>query len=164
MCRKPWSHMPVAPARLRYRVMCAGRCVQPLRAGIDLRVFRKPDAFHTVYAPDTRQNHPNKPGRYTFILDHDWNTAAFANDGYLLEVQAADSARQPRHLGARVQDPQLTLRASRSGSTTTCSRWNAPIGLSLRPCTFGRRRTSWREYEIGTIAARSPIQMRSNSR
>ena len=87
---KPWSHMPVAPARLRYRVMCAGRCVQPLKPGIDLRVFRKPDVFHAVYAPDTRQNHPNKPGRYTFILDHDWNTASFANDGYLLEVQASD--------------------------------------------------------------------------
>ena len=87
---KPWSHMPVAPARLRYRVMCAGRCVQPLRAGVDLRVFRKPDAFGVVYGPDTRQNHPNKPGHYCFILAHDWNSAAFANDSYRLEVQAAD--------------------------------------------------------------------------
>ena len=86
----PWSHMPVAPARLRYRIMCAGRCVQPLRAGVDLRVFRKPAAFHTVFGPDTRQNHPNKPGRYCFNLAHDWNSAAFANGGYLLEVQAAD--------------------------------------------------------------------------
>jgi hypothetical protein len=83
--------MPVAPARLRYRVMCAGRCVQQLRAGVDLRVFRKPDVFHTVYGPDTRQNHPGKPGHYTFILDHDWNSAAFPDDGYLLEVQAADA-------------------------------------------------------------------------
>ena len=41
---------------------CAGVCVQPLRAGVDLRTFRTPDAFHVVYGPDTRQNHPNKPG------------------------------------------------------------------------------------------------------
>ena len=40
----PWSHMPVAPARVRYRIFCAGRCVLPLRAGVDLRVFRKPGA------------------------------------------------------------------------------------------------------------------------
>ncbi len=88
---KPWSHMPVAPARLRFRIMCAGRCVQPLRPGVDLRVFRKADAFPVVFGPDTRQNHPNKPGHYCFNLAHDWNSAAFANGSYLLEVQAADA-------------------------------------------------------------------------
>ena len=105
---QPWSHMPVAPARLRYRVMCAGRCVQPLRPGVDLRVFRKPDVFHAVYGPDTRQNHPNKPGRYSYILAHDWNTAAFANDKLPARGTGLGRAREPRHLGARVQDPQLT--------------------------------------------------------
>ena len=82
--------MPVTPARVRYRIFCAGKCIVPLRAGVDLRVFRKPDAFHVLYASDTRQNHPNKPGRYCFILAHDWNSARFANDRYLLEVEAAD--------------------------------------------------------------------------
>jgi hypothetical protein len=86
----PWSHMPVAPARLRYRILCAGRCVVPLRNGVDLRVFRKPDQFGAVYAPDTRQNHPNKPGHYDFILAHDWNSAALPDDRYHLEVRAAD--------------------------------------------------------------------------
>jgi hypothetical protein len=86
----PWSHMPVAPARLRYRIVCAGRCVQPLRAGVDLRVFRKADAFHAVFGPETRQNHPNKPGFYCFNLAHDWNSAAFPNGTYRLEVQASD--------------------------------------------------------------------------
>ena len=87
----PWSHMPVAPARLRFRIMCAGRCVQPLRPGVDLRVFRKPDAFPAVFGPDTRQNHPGKPGHYCFNLAHDWNSAAYANGSYRLEVQAADT-------------------------------------------------------------------------
>ena len=75
-------------------------------------------------------------------------------------------ARQPRDLGARRSRSATERRsgARASGSTTTCSRWNAPIGLSLRPCTFGRRSTSWREYESGTSAARWPIQTRSNSR
>ncbi|MDX6618313.1 MAG: hypothetical protein QOK36_699 [Gaiellales bacterium] len=86
----PWHHMPVAPARLRYRIFCAGECIVPLRAGVDLRVFRTPDAFPVIYAADTTQNHPNKRGHYCFILAHDWNSAAFANDTYLLEVEAAD--------------------------------------------------------------------------
>ena len=161
---KPWSHMPVAPARLRYRVMCAGRCVQPLKPGVDLRVFRKPDVFHAVYAPDTRQNHPNKPGRYTLHPRPRVEHRGVRERRLPARGAGLGPAREPRHLRARVQDPQLTVRRSRSGSTTTCSRWNAPIGLSLRPCTFGRRSTSWREYEIGAIAARSPIQTRSNWR
>ncbi len=139
----PWSHMPVAPARVRYRIFCAGKCVLPLRAGVDLRVFRKPDMFRAIYGPETRQNHPNKPGLYCFILAHDWNSAAFPNDHYNLEVQAADVHGNRRVLHAPVQDPQLGVGLA-SGSMTTCSRWNAPIGLSLRPCTLGRRSTSWR--------------------
>jgi hypothetical protein len=86
----PWAHMPVAPALVRYRIVCAGRCVQPLRPGVDLRVFRKPAAFAVVYAPETRQNHPNKPGLYCYNLAHDWNSAAFPNDAYRLEVVASD--------------------------------------------------------------------------
>ena len=82
--------MPVAPARVRYRIFCAGKCVLPLRAGVDLRVFRKPDKFRTVYGPETRQNHPNKPGLYCFVLARDWNSAEFPNNHYNLEVQAAD--------------------------------------------------------------------------
>ena len=64
--------------------------MQPLRAGVDLRTFRTPDAFHVVYAPDTRQNHPNKPGHYAFNLAHDSNSPAFANGRYLIEVLASD--------------------------------------------------------------------------
>ena len=105
----PWRHMPVAPARLRYRVMRAGRCVQPLRSGVDLRVFRQPDAFHVVYAPETRANHPNKPGHFCFNLARGWNSARFPNGSYRIEVQAGRRARQPRHLGAAVHDPQRHL-------------------------------------------------------
>jgi hypothetical protein len=86
----PWSHMPVAPARLRYRIFCAGRCVLPLCNGVDLRVFRKPDRYNDIYGPETRQNHPGKPGLYSFILAHDWNSAQFPNNRYNLEVQVAD--------------------------------------------------------------------------
>ena len=88
---KPWSHMPVAPARLRFRVMCAGRCVQPLRPGRRSARLpqgrRVPRRLRPGHAPEP----PNKPGHYCFNLAHDWNSAAFANGSYLLEVQAADA-------------------------------------------------------------------------
>ena len=105
---KPWSHMPVAPARLRYRIMCAGQCVQPCAPGVDLRVFRKPDMLPQRLRRGHAPEPPNKPGHYSFILAHDWNSTAFANDSYLLEVQAADVHGNRVHLGAAVQDPELT--------------------------------------------------------
>ncbi|MEP7180541.1 MAG: hypothetical protein ABI775_15755, partial [Pseudonocardiales bacterium] len=112
----PWHHMPVAPARLRYRIFCAGECVVPLRSGVDLRVFRKPDAFHVVYASDTTQNHPGKPGHYCFILTHDWNIDVRERP---LPARGGGRrrARQPGRLVAGVQDPQrhLTLCGQRGG-------------------------------------------------
>ena len=127
-------------------IFCAGKCVLPLRAG--RRSARVPQARRVPprsTRPRHAQNHPNKPGLYCYILAHDWNSAAFPNDHYHLEVQAADvhgNRRQPRR--SRSRSATERVGASRSGSTTTCSRWNAPIGLSLRPCTCGRRSTSWR--------------------
>jgi Peptidase family M23 len=86
----PWSHMPVSPSRVRYRIICAGKCVIQLRNGCDLRAFRPPTQFPLVYGPDTRQNHPNKPGLYVYNLARNWNSASLPNDVYHLEVQAAD--------------------------------------------------------------------------
>jgi hypothetical protein len=86
----PWAHMPVTPALLRFRVVRAGKTVVPWRKGVDLRTFRKADAFHLIYTPETRQNHPNKPGLYSFYLAHDWNSARFANGSYRIDVEASD--------------------------------------------------------------------------
>ena len=86
----PWEHMPVVPALLRFRVVRAGKSVVPWRKGVDLRTFRKPDAFRVLFTPETRQNHPNKPGRYSFYLAHDWNSARFPNGRYRIDVEASD--------------------------------------------------------------------------
>ena len=53
-------------------------------SGGESRVIR------AIYGPETRQNHPNKPGLYCFVLARDWNSAEFPNNHYNLEVQAAD--------------------------------------------------------------------------
>ena len=86
----PWSHMPVAPALLRFRVVQNGKAIVPWRKGVDLRPFRKQDAFHLIYADDTTQNHPNKPGLFVYILAHDWNSALHPNGNYRIDVEASD--------------------------------------------------------------------------
>jgi hypothetical protein len=86
----PWAHMPVAPSRIRFRILRFGKSVVPWRNGVDLRTFRTPDAFHVIYALETRQNHPNKPGLYCYNLAHDWNTALHPNGSYRIDVEASD--------------------------------------------------------------------------
>lgn len=86
----PWAHMPVTPVYIRFRVVRFGKSVVPWRKGVDLRSFRQPDAFHVIFAPETRQNHPNKPGLYCYNLAHDWNSARYPNGDYRIDVEASD--------------------------------------------------------------------------
>jgi hypothetical protein len=86
----PWQHMPVTPVLIRYRIVRFGKNVVPWRIGVDLRQFRQPDAFHVIFGPETRQNHPNKPGLYVYNLAHDWNTALHPNGSYRIDVEASD--------------------------------------------------------------------------
>jgi hypothetical protein len=86
----PWSHMPVAPALIRFRIVRFGKAVVPWRTGVDLRTFRDVDAFHVVYGPETRQNHPNEPGLYCYNLAHDWNSALHEDGSYRIDVEASD--------------------------------------------------------------------------
>jgi hypothetical protein len=89
----PWAHMPVTPVLIRYRIVRFGKAVVPWRIGVDLRKFRQPDAFHVVFGPETRQNHPNKPGLYCYNLAHDWNSALHPNGSYRIDVEASDVHR-----------------------------------------------------------------------
>jgi hypothetical protein len=86
----PWAHMPVTPVLIRFRIVRFGKAVVPWRIGVDLRQFRQPDAFHVVFGPETRQNHPNKPGLYCYNLAHDWNSALHPNGSYRIDVEASD--------------------------------------------------------------------------
>jgi murein DD-endopeptidase MepM/ murein hydrolase activator NlpD len=87
----PWDDMPVTPAILRWRVLRGRKVVRPWHAPIDFRKVLLPASlFQVVYAPGTRQNKPNKPGRYLFFVAHSWNTRRLPNGLYRLEVSAAD--------------------------------------------------------------------------
>ncbi len=50
------------------------------------------DRYAAVYAPGTRQNHPNEPGCYRFYLACTWSTHLLPNGRYKLDVQAVDSS------------------------------------------------------------------------
>jgi Peptidase family M23 len=88
---RPWHGMPVTPAMLRWRVRRGGRTVRPWRVAVDFRTrMLDRGRFAAVYAPGTRQNHPNQPGCYRFYLAHTWSTHLFPNGPYHLEVEAGD--------------------------------------------------------------------------
>jgi hypothetical protein len=86
----PWSHMPVTPAQVRFRIVRSGKAVVPWRYGADMRRFRQPPDFYKVFAPETRQNHPNKPGLYSYILAPAWDSELHPNGNYRIDVEAID--------------------------------------------------------------------------
>jgi Peptidase family M23 len=89
----PWAHMPVTPAALRWRVLRGGKVVRPWHTPVDFRkslVAR--ELFDAIYAPGTRQNHPNKPGRYRFYVARSWSTKRLRNGLYRLQVEATDES------------------------------------------------------------------------
>ena len=55
------------------------------------RTIPAPDQFAAVYAPWTRQNHAWRPGRYRLNLARDWDSRAWADGGYRLEVLVVDT-------------------------------------------------------------------------
>jgi hypothetical protein len=89
----PWHGLPVTPARLRWRVLRAGKVVRRWHIPVDFTKGLLPkERFKTVYAPGTRQNHADKPGLYRFYLAHTWSTKTLPDGDYELEVEASDLA------------------------------------------------------------------------
>jgi Peptidase family M23 len=86
----PWSHMPVTPVQVRFRIVRDGKAVVPWRYGVDMRQFRQPADFNVVFAPETRQNHPNKPGLYSYNLARAWDSELHPNGSYRIDVEASD--------------------------------------------------------------------------
>jgi hypothetical protein len=91
----PWTSMPVSPGALRWRVLhgTGAKVIRPWHTPVD---FRKSliarELFDSIYAPGTRQNHPNRPGRYRFYLARSWSTKRLRNGLYRLQVEAADES------------------------------------------------------------------------
>jgi len=96
----PWADSIVTPALLRWRVLQRRRVIRPWHAPVDFRRTLLPASlFPVVYAPGTRQNHPNRPGLYRFYAAHTWDTKHLPNGLYRLEVAVADAQGNRAHAG-----------------------------------------------------------------
>jgi murein DD-endopeptidase MepM/ murein hydrolase activator NlpD len=88
----PFADMPVTPALLRWRALRGGQVTIPWRVVLDSRRGHLPqEDYAQNYAPGTRQNRPNRPGRYRFYLIRGWDTRTLANGDYRLQIEAADT-------------------------------------------------------------------------
>jgi peptidase M23-like protein len=90
---RPWRDSRVTPALIRWRVFRANR--RPAtrwRTAVDFRFALEPnELFNLVYAPGTKQNRANRPGRYVFYLKLGWSSLKLPNGDYRLKVGAWDS-------------------------------------------------------------------------
>jgi hypothetical protein len=93
----PWHKTPVTPALVRWRLLQGTRAVVPWRTAADFRVSFRPDVlngsdvrFGRVYAPATRQNHPDDPGLFRYWLSRRLDTRRFPDGRYQIEVEATD--------------------------------------------------------------------------
>ena len=94
----PWKDIPVTPALVRWRLVRNAREVVRWRVAADFRRSFVPAVkgnsdvhFGDVYAPRTRQNHPNKPGLFRFWLARAFDTTVHPDGDYRLDVEAADA-------------------------------------------------------------------------
>jgi Peptidase family M23 len=89
----PFADHPVTPALVRWRVLRGGQAVIPWRVVLDSRRDHLPQQdYDRIYAPGTRQNRANRPGRYSFYLIRRWDTHTIPDGDHRLQVEAADTA------------------------------------------------------------------------
>lgn len=97
-----WSHEPVSPALLQWRVLRTGAPITGWQTAADFRSHML-DArlFSEIYAPSTAQNHEGLAGLYCFYLSHAWTPA---DGSYRIEVAASDTRenRAVAHLDVTV--------------------------------------------------------------
>jgi hypothetical protein len=93
----PWHDIPVTPALVRWRLVRDAQEVVPWRVAADFRTSFVPAVVHNsdihfddVYAPGTRQDHPNQPGLFRFWLARGFDTRRYRDGDYRLDVEAAD--------------------------------------------------------------------------
>jgi hypothetical protein len=93
----PWHDIPVTPALVRWRLLRGTAAIVAWRVAADFRTSFVPNIvsgsdthFGDVYAPGTRQNHPNEPGLFRFWLARGFDTRPHPDGAYRIEVEASD--------------------------------------------------------------------------
>jgi hypothetical protein len=96
----PWDRVAGMPALVRWRIVGITRWA----TAVDFReTIPSANAFSSVFAQWTRQNHENHEGRYRIYLVHGWNAAAVRDGAYKVEVEAADIRGNTAHFVSTIK-------------------------------------------------------------
>ena len=83
-----WRNAVFTPEIVRWRLLDSGVAVVPWTIAADFSRFLEPNQYTSIYAPGTRQNRPDRPGKYVFWLTHGMSLL----DGtYAIQVEAFDT-------------------------------------------------------------------------
>ncbi len=89
----PWRDTRLTPVLVRWRVLPGPSGDEPWQVAADFRFILLPNAlFSLVYAPGTRENRADRPGRYRFYLAQGFDSTRLPNGFYRLEVAVSDTA------------------------------------------------------------------------
>jgi hypothetical protein len=101
-----WEGMPVTPSKIRWRLTRAAQPIVPWQIATDHGASFHPNVqgnpatdvnFASVYAPDTTQNNPDRPGLFHFWLKRSFDTSHYPDGDYQLEVEASDTRGNRRN-------------------------------------------------------------------
>jgi hypothetical protein len=89
---KPWSNLPVTPARISWSVTLGSRRVVAPRIAADFSKIMLPaKMYDSIYAPGTRQNFVRAPGQYNFYLAHGLDASRLPAGTCHLRIEAIDT-------------------------------------------------------------------------
>jgi murein DD-endopeptidase MepM/ murein hydrolase activator NlpD len=87
----PWDVARVAPATIWWDLVDGSGGIVDSSVAVSLEFALPPTAYDWTYAPGTYQNKPNRPGNYLYWIAHAFDTTAFPDGAYRLEVFASDT-------------------------------------------------------------------------
>jgi Peptidase family M23 len=89
---KPWSNLPVTPARIRWSVSRGSHRVIGPQTVVDFRRnWLSAKLYDSIYAPGTRQNFKGAPGLYRFYLSHGLDASRLPAGTSRLQIEATDT-------------------------------------------------------------------------
>jgi len=88
----PWDGLAVMPAKVRWRLVGPHGAGTHWATAVDYSRTITPGAsYGRTYAQWTRQNHPNRQGRYRVYLTHAMQTGELPAGSYRVDVAVSDA-------------------------------------------------------------------------
>ena len=88
---KPWAHLPVSAARIRWSISQGSRHIVPLRTTIDSDHMLPGKLYDAIFARGTTQNYMNTPGHYRYYLARGLRASRLPAGFSRLQIDATDT-------------------------------------------------------------------------